>query len=46
MSLPTLASRRPPSVGSPALNISIFGVFVLITLGDRHPGVEEQPQRR
>jgi cation/acetate symporter len=35
MSLPTVASLAPAAteVGSPALNISIFGVFVLITLG-------------
>src|SRR6476661_4960406 len=32
MSLPTLAPAAT-EVGSPALNISIFGVFVLITLG-------------
>lgn len=35
MSAPTLASLAPAAtnVGSPTLNITIFGVFVLITLG-------------
>jgi cation/acetate symporter len=35
MSAPTIATLVPAAtnVGSPALNISIFGVFVLITLG-------------